>query len=336
MSDLNRMLALPPKPHHVVATVEPEVSSDEVGGVVVDEGVAAVASEEANETAPSDHVESTPADSATVADSTHAEESSATTAAPPPVTPSPAAAAKTSASSLPTAATTSNPSLSTPSKPAPTTTAAAAPPPAEKKGLFGMLSHMTKGRPKAGRSASKRGEMEPKGGAAENSKENVEDQHEATTSTDEIKRKSTEAPPTEAAPVEVHVQEPTPVAATAPESTEATPADVIPPRPPVPNARPRPVPALPTDARKSIAESLKSSEDLSNSPVHTPTHNGVDVTAPAPPPRPVPRPAPRTDSDTRPLSTLSQSEEALAASTDGEHANEDGSAVRPVVPPKPP
>ncbi|KAI9337737.1 hypothetical protein BDR26DRAFT_863472 [Obelidium mucronatum] len=238
---------------------------------------------------------------------------------------------------------------------------------------MGMLSHLTKSRPKAGRAASKKGSESAAIDKAEVTAEAKEssasaDALAATTSADVLAQPGEEvqSEPTPIQPevpeVEVAVQEPTPVAA-APESN-SEPEAFVPPRPPVPVPRPRPAPAGAGESRSSVVESRQSIAegrkslvvDNTATPI-TPTtpsyHAGmVDMMtgAPAPPPRP--RPAPRTESADRPLSTLSQTEspheslEQLSASNNGteeQHTTnavttEDGGDVpaRPVIPPKPP
>ncbi|KAJ3242636.1 hypothetical protein HDU81_000081 [Chytriomyces hyalinus] len=276
------------------------------------------------------------------------------TAGPPPVTPSPAAVASAhnSANSLADA-----PPKRVSGTHADTTHASTVQPnasgPEKKKSFMGMLSSLTKSRPKAARAMGKKGDIDG---------EKHKDENEPTTSSDAIASpndKTEETEPsvkieTREAPT-VQIQEPTPIAPVPAEILEkedaqnelvapASPIDsppvsptgaepaAVPPRPPVPVPR-RPVPAPPSESRASVASDprrsaiesdskLASTEDISAS-----THSLNS--GPAPPPRP--RPAPRPESSVRPSSSVSQSassihEQPLA------HASESGDPSASGVP----
>ncbi|KAJ3234481.1 hypothetical protein HDU78_005842 [Chytriomyces hyalinus] len=254
------------------------------------------------------------------------------TSGPPPVTPSPAAVASAhnSANSLayvpPKRASGTHADIAHAS-----TTQPNASGPEKKKSFMGMLSSLTKSRPKAARAMGKKGDTEA---------DKHKDENEPTTSSDAIAapNDSTEEEPSvkieHLEPPTVQIQEPTPIASVPAEILEkedfqselvipTSPVDsppvspttepaAIPPRPPVPVPR-RPVPAPPSESRTSIASDprrsgveadskVASSEEISTS-AHS-IHSG-----PAPPPRP--RPAPRPESSIRPSSSVSQSASSI-------------------------
>ncbi|KAI8613014.1 hypothetical protein BC830DRAFT_515280 [Chytriomyces sp. MP71] len=243
--------------------------------------------------------------------------------APPPVTPSPAAAAASGTA----------PALDPAASVAPSNSAGGE----KKKGFMGMLSHLTKTRPKAGRVTAKKEDAAGGAAVAGTSDQAMNEHHdvEATTSGDVLAARSTDKVGSELELEEendynlahsVVVQEPTPTGPTPAadeaieqeESHEEEPAapvspsvetDTLPPRPPVP--RPRPVPAPPSNAaRVSISSDPRraSGIDLGNA------ESNVNLN-PVPPPRP--RPTPRPESVDRPVSAVSQAaslnEEAAAA-----------------------
>ncbi|KAJ3354322.1 hypothetical protein HDU83_005477 [Entophlyctis luteolus] len=251
---------------------------------------------------------------------------------PPPVVPSPVS---TGAASTTTTTTTTSTA---------TATAAAPPPvPAGKPksggGLMGMLSHMTKSRPKAGRSMSNKGGNSTNSVASVASVVVADEEHNEPTPADHT---SEEVPDAVSA---INVEKPALEDDAAISSSEPlTPSDQVPPRPPIPVPVPVPVPRRPVPAPHPSGESPRTSLTVMPS----------DPNAPAPPPRP--RPSPRPDSAVvdspaspngsrpgseapagqtadRPLSLSTHS----VADSDGAAQPDDRTptAGAPVIPPKP-
>ncbi|KAJ3109247.1 hypothetical protein HK100_003316 [Physocladia obscura] len=233
--------------------------------------------------------------------------------------------------------------------PSPVSTATTQVPPAtapkphveEKKksgGLMGMLSHMTKSRPKAGRSSSSKGITTSTAS---------DSAPQAAVSAPELQIVDKEA--VESVEDSEHISEQLP--AIVPDSASA---DVIPPRPPVPVPRPRAVPSsneeISRSSYASIHESRRSSEI------------NLEVTSGAPPPPPRPRPAPRPESEVsqgaarrtsdvsgRPISDSSTqhiidptngsnrpiSEVSASSISAIPEDSEDSAPKMPVIPPKP-
>ncbi|KAJ3140415.1 hypothetical protein HK100_009846 [Physocladia obscura] len=208
-------------------------------------------------------------------------------------------------------------------------------------GLMSMLSHMTKSRPKAGRSLSSKG---------------------ITTSTvsDSVPQTAVSAPELSAVEkneTEAHVEDSEQITEQPLDVLPESPsADVI-PRPPVPAPRPHPVPSSSTNKISrspyaSIHESNRSSE------INPEAASG----APPPPPRPRPAPHPEsevsqsavhrisdasarpvsdsfaqqhidsTNGNNRPISEINASSISAIAESVG---NEDNALKMPVIPPKP-
>ncbi|KAJ3330267.1 hypothetical protein HDU76_006055 [Blyttiomyces sp. JEL0837] len=271
-NDLNRMLAGPPPKM-------PQRKAEEQEGEEVIE-----------EAAP--HIEVVEASPVKVMDvQTPAAQPASETSEPPPPTPSPAtAAAATSAASLSVEA--SHPPATSPSKPAAPPQMAVSPSQDKKKGgLMGMLSHLTKSRPKAARKGSNRKEDEGEeeaSGAPSESAHSVSNENESQSS---VNASDVSAAPT---PSQPHAVEDKPVAKEDHlRSTESLGPPPVVPRKPTTSSVHGSRQSLAMDEARHNEDNRTSvhSEDVRHSVDMDDSQHSVNAGADVPP-RPMPRPRP--------------------------------------------